>query len=212
MSKIKGFYQNNRIYCILMAISLFCLALIVAAFVVYFVEQTKNDTYGNRLDGIKNVQITDTHKEEIASFIKENDKVESVVINIKGKIIYITTTLKDGKTTDAESIAIKSLEKLTEDEKNSISHRAFAMEKFASFLIEEEKKKDAELKSKTKTSKTSSSKTDAKQPSVAKEVIKETELVKNKVKVVKEEVKKSSENPMEEFIEVDAKLNSDENN
>lgn len=118
MSKIKGFYQNNRIYCILMAISLFCLALIVAAFVVYFVEQTKNDTYGNRLDGIENVQITDTHKEEIASFIKEKDKVESVVINIKGKIIYITTTLKDGKTTDAESIAIKSLEKLTEDEKN----------------------------------------------------------------------------------------------
>ena len=32
------------------------------------------------------------------------------------------------------------------------------------------------------------------------------------LKVVKEEVKKSSENPMEEFIEVDAKLNSDENN
>ena len=61
MSKIKGFYQNNRIYCILMAISLFCLALIVSAFVVYFVEQTKTDTYGNRLDGIENVQITDTH-------------------------------------------------------------------------------------------------------------------------------------------------------
>lgn len=118
MSKIKGFYQNNRIYCILMAISLFCLALIVSAFVVYFVEQTKTDTYGNRLDGIENVQITDAHKEEIASFIKENDKVESVVINIKGKMIYITTTLKDGKATDAESIAIKSLEKLTEDEKN----------------------------------------------------------------------------------------------
>ncbi len=118
MSKIKGFYQNNRIYCILMAISLFCIALIIAAFVVYFVEQTKTDSYGNRLDGIENVQITDEHKEEIASFIKENDKVESVVINIKGKIIYITTTLKDGKTTDAESIAIKSLEKLTEDEKN----------------------------------------------------------------------------------------------
>ncbi len=106
----------------------------------------------------------------------------------------------------------RTFAELSEDEKNSISHRAFAMEKFASFLIEEEKKKDAELKSKTKTSKTSSSKTDAKQPSVVKEVIKETEPVKTKVKVVKEEVKKSSENPMEEFIEVDAKLNSDENN
>ena len=118
MGKIKGFYQNNRVYCILMAVGIFCLALIAAAIVLYFINQTKTDEYGNRLNGIENVQITKEHKQEIANYIKENEKVESVTINIKGKMIYITTILTEGKYEDAQNIAIKSLDKLTEDEKN----------------------------------------------------------------------------------------------
>ncbi len=118
MKKLKGFYQNNRIYCILMAISIFCIALIIAAFVIYFISQTKTDVYGNRLDGIKNVEISANKTDEIKAFIKENEIVDDVTINIKGKIIYMTIKLKDGKKADAETIAIKSLEKLTEEEKD----------------------------------------------------------------------------------------------
>lgn len=118
MGKLKGFYQNNRVYCILMAVSIFCLALIAAAVVFYFINQTKNDVYGNRLNGIESVTITNEHKNEIIDYIKENEKVESVVLNVKGKIIYISIFLTDGKYEDAQNIAIKSLDKLTEDEKN----------------------------------------------------------------------------------------------
>lgn len=101
-----------------MAISIFCIALIITAFVIYFIDQTKTDVYGNRLDGIENVEISSTHKDEIKSFIKENEIVEDVTINIQGKIIYMTVKLNDGKKADAESLAIKSLEKLTEEEKD----------------------------------------------------------------------------------------------
>ena len=117
MSKFKKFYKNNRIYCILMGVSIVCILLIVLAFIFYFIEQTKNDAYGNRLNGIESVTISDKHKTEIADSIKENEKISKVDIDIKGKIIYINVYLKDGTRDEAQAMAIKSLEKLTEDEK-----------------------------------------------------------------------------------------------
>ena len=118
MKKLKGFYQNNRIYCILMGVSILCLALIAVAFLMYFINQTKNDVYGNRLSGIDSVTISNEHKDEVISFITEQKIVNKATINIKGKIIYINVYLNDGKVDDAQSLAIKILEKLTEDEKD----------------------------------------------------------------------------------------------
>lgn len=118
MKKLKKFYKNNRIYCILMGISLFCLALIAMLFVVYFVNQTKNDTYGNRLNGIESMEISDSEKDEIVSVIKESDKVDKATVNIKGKIIYVNVYLLDGNRDLANSIAVKVLNTLNEEKKD----------------------------------------------------------------------------------------------
>lgn|SRR5574344_475231 len=117
MGKLKKFYNNNRIYSILMIISLFCILLIIGAFVYYFIEQTSNNAYGNRLTGIENVTISSKHKEEIVNKIKESDKIDTANIDIRGKIIYVNVKMKDGTVEDAQSIAIKSLDALTDDEK-----------------------------------------------------------------------------------------------
>ena len=85
---------------------------------MFFVNQTKNDSYGNRLTGIENVEITKEHKDEIVAFLGEQEIVEKATIDIRGKIIYINIYLKSGKVDDAQSLAIKTLDKLTEDEKN----------------------------------------------------------------------------------------------
>ena len=118
MGKIKGFYQNNRIYCFLMGISIVCLLLIALAFFVYFINQTKNDSYGNRLNGIENVQISKEHKAELIKYFTDQENVEKATINVKGKIIYTNVYLKDGNIETAQSLAIKFLDLLTEDEKN----------------------------------------------------------------------------------------------
>lgn len=118
MKKLKKFYKNNRIYCILMGISLFCLALIAMLFVVYFVNQTKNDTYGNRLNGIESMEISDNEKDEIVNAIKESDKVDKATVNIKGKIIYVNVYLLDGNRDLANSIAVKVLNTLNEEKKD----------------------------------------------------------------------------------------------
>ena len=118
MKKLKKFYKNNRIYCILMGISLFCLALIAMLFVVYFVNQAKNDTYGNRLNGIESMEISDSEKDEIVNVIKESDKVDKATVNIKGKIIYVNVYLLDGNRDLANSIAVKVLNTLNEEKKD----------------------------------------------------------------------------------------------
>ena len=101
-----------------MGISLFCLALIAMLFVVYFVNQTKNDTYGNRLNGIESMEISDSEKDEIVNVIKESDKVDKATVNIKGKIIYVNVYLLDGNRDLANSIAVKVLNTLNEEKKD----------------------------------------------------------------------------------------------
>ncbi len=155
MGKLKGFYKNNRIYCIMMAISIFCIALIGVAFLVYFINQTKTDAYGDRLNGIENVKITDKHKDEVIAGIKENKMVDKVTINVKGKLIYINVYLNSGKKEDAQSIAIKSLDLLTEEEKefydiNFTFSKESKSEQEASFIMMGYKKSDATIISWTK--------------------------------------------------------------
>lgn len=155
MGKLKGFYRNNRIYCIMMGISIFCIALIGVAFLMYFINQTKTDAYGDRLNGIENVKISDKHKEEIISGIKENKMVDSVTINVKGKLIYINVYLNSGKREDGQSIAIKSLDLLTEEEKefydiNFTFSKEAKSEKDTGFVMMGYKKSDATIISWTK--------------------------------------------------------------
>ena len=93
MNNIKKFYKNNRIYCILMGVSIFCLALIAVLGIVYFVNQTKNDKYGDRLNGIESVQITDDHINEMVSEIEGVDGVDFVLSFSKLKSRGITENM-----------------------------------------------------------------------------------------------------------------------
>lgn len=117
MKGLKGFYKNNRVYVILMVVSIVCILSILIGVIAYFVGQSSKDPYGTRLEGIESVKITDDRLTEIETVVKESELVSKVNTNIKGKIIYIVVTLSDGTPQDAENISVKALEKLSEEEK-----------------------------------------------------------------------------------------------
>ena len=117
LKKFKEFYKRNRVYSILMLISLVCIVSILLGVIVYFIGQTSKDKYGNRLDGIENVQIKKDKISEIENKITENELVSSTNIDIRGKLIYVDIVLKTGKHTDSEAIAQASLELFTKEEK-----------------------------------------------------------------------------------------------
>lgn len=117
MKKIKRFYKNNRIYIVLMSISLLCLLLIVGAFVFYFMAQLNTDSYGRRLVGKENILISNERKEATKKIFTDDEKVVNGSVLIQGKIIYIDVILNKGTVSDAQSLAIKSLDVFTDDEK-----------------------------------------------------------------------------------------------
>ena len=116
--KLSTFYKKNRVYSILMIISVICIVSILVGVIMYFIGQTNKDKYGNRLEDIENYVIKDKKIDEIEDKISENELVKETKINIKGKLIYVNITLKSGKHTDSESIAQASLELFSEDEKS----------------------------------------------------------------------------------------------
>lgn len=114
--KIRKFYKENRIYCILMLVSIFCFILMGSAVVIYFVHQATSNPYGDRLNEIEEHNASKEIK-ELEKFYKENDKVEKVSVRLQGKIIYINVTVNDAMTNEKiQNLATTSLEKLTEDQ------------------------------------------------------------------------------------------------
>ena len=118
MKGFKGFYKNNRVYVILMIVSIVCLLSILVGVIVYFAKQSSHNPYGDRLVRIENKDIKEDRLKELESFINENELVKSSRVSVKGARINFVITLNKGIPTDAENIAIKLLEKLSEEEKS----------------------------------------------------------------------------------------------
>lgn len=116
-NKLKTFYKRNRVYSILMLISTVCILSILIGIIVYFFGQTSKDVYGNRLDGLNKVKITEKKQTEIKDTLKSNEKVGYVNIDVRGKLVYVIITMKQGTHADAETIAQSTLEMFDEKEK-----------------------------------------------------------------------------------------------
>lgn len=117
MKGLKGFYKNNRVYVILMIVSIVCILSILIGIIVYFAKQSTQDAYGNRLDGIEAVELKDDRFTEMENVVKESELVSKVDVTLQGKLIYVVVTLTEGTPQDAENISVKVMEKLSEEEK-----------------------------------------------------------------------------------------------
>ena len=82
---------------------------------IFFPEENKA-IYGNRLEGIEKVKITDKKKQEIEEALKEG--TTSVKIRLAGRIINVQITVnKDTTVEQAQQLGTKALEKLSDEEK-----------------------------------------------------------------------------------------------
>lgn len=109
MKKIKKLWIENRVLFVLFLIVLICLFTILGVFLKYFFGSSKG-SYGNRLEGIKEVEVTDEIKNNFISSMKNDASVQEVTIKTQGKIIYIALTFKEGVSlVEAQSKALSSL-------------------------------------------------------------------------------------------------------
>ncbi len=113
--RVKRFYRNNRIYCILMGISFASIVLIILALLAHFIHQNTSNPYGNRLEDIKNYPVQENIDESINK-TKENDLVENVSAEIKGKIIWFVIDVKeDASLEDMQNVGTSTLQYFTQE-------------------------------------------------------------------------------------------------
>ncbi len=147
MKKIKKFYKEHRIFTILMAVVLVCVILIATVLIQCFYVGNGSDKYGNRLEGIENVKISESRQKDFEKNTANNDKVKTVDITIAGKIVYITMNFESTVSlVEAQSIAQKSLENFSEKEQKfydfNITLKQEASDKGEGFIISGAKNKN----------------------------------------------------------------------
>lgn len=119
MKKIGKFLKEHRIFTMLMAIVIVCFVLIMTVLInVFGGFLDDSGSYGNRLEGRENVEITEKRQNDFENNIGNNEKIESVDLRVQGKIVYITITVKSGvMIEEAKGIALKSLDEFSDEEK-----------------------------------------------------------------------------------------------
>lgn len=108
--------QNNIVLWVLLSVLLVCFISIAFLFYKYFYAGTSSTKYGDRLEEIEKYPLSDTLEEDIKSLYTETTSINKVTVKTQGRIIYITLDFKESiKVTEAQDLAIKSLEKIGEE-------------------------------------------------------------------------------------------------
>lgn len=120
--------RKLNIKLIILTILLF---LIICVFLLRFVVfNNSTNKYGNRLDSIKNISLTDKNKKEIKDSLKADSHVTETSLNVKGKIINILISVNDETSAeDARNLSNIVLEKISDKIKNAYDIQVFISKK-----------------------------------------------------------------------------------
>lgn len=147
MKKIWNFIVDNRIYIVLVLFVIFC-GFVFVTMKAYLDPEDALAVYGNRLEGIEKVQITDKKEKEVIDFIKEDENIIDVSMSIQGKIINIIIKSKSKKNTieKMQEKGIQIVKKFSEDEIKFYDFQLFIKNEEANYnLIGYKNKKNEEI-------------------------------------------------------------------
>ena len=111
-----SFIRKNKF--VIIAIGVFLILVIVAFQVVnMFFPAEGTALYGDRLNGIEDVELTDSKLSKIASTLEENEAVKKASVSVQGKIVEVIITAQDDTSLDtAKGLNTIVLDALDEDE------------------------------------------------------------------------------------------------
>lgn len=111
-----SFIRKNKF--VIIAIGVFLILVIVAFQVVnMFFPAEGTALYGDRLDGIQDVELTDNKLNDISSTLEENEAVKKASVSVQGKIVEVIITAQDDTSLDtAKGLNTIVLDALDEDE------------------------------------------------------------------------------------------------
>ena len=117
MKKLLDELKKNKFTTIVFFIFL---VLFIIGWIVFglVMPKTGKPVYGNRLDGIEKVQVTDTETNDLIKALKEKDYVTTASTHISGKIINVLVEVEKGTSkSKAKSLKDEVLKAFTDDQK-----------------------------------------------------------------------------------------------
>lgn len=116
MDKIKDWIKKNKGLSVILLLAVVFLIVIIVIFVELLVGGSHNK-YGNRLDGIDKVKISEKTYDGVKKEVEETGLTEEVETRLQGRIVYTTITLKSDTSVDkAKEIASNTLDNYTSSE------------------------------------------------------------------------------------------------
>ena len=117
MKKIFGFIKRHIILFVLCLAAFVVLIIMLIAFLKMAVNTSGK--YGNRLDGIKEVEISKSELKDISSKLEEKEEVSKASSRIQGKIIYFDVYFTKETTLDnAKKICSDIINEFEDDDKD----------------------------------------------------------------------------------------------
>ena len=117
MKKLGKFFKEHRVFTILMAVVLVCVILIATVLFRLFYD-SKKGKYGDRLEGINKVELSEKKLDDIETKIIAEKNVLVAECRVQGKIVYIHITFDTPESlVEAQGTAQKSLENFSEEER-----------------------------------------------------------------------------------------------
>ena len=91
---MKNFIKNNKLTVVAFIICVIFVILVFAIKLTFFPNEG-TAIYGDRLDGIEEVEITDDEQDKIISSLEGKDEVKKVETDIKGRTLNVLITVND---------------------------------------------------------------------------------------------------------------------
>lgn len=116
LGKIKDLVSRHRILSMICLLALVIIIILMYIFSSIFTSNGNN--YGDRLRGIKDVEVAKSKLSSVSDKIKENSEVTKASVRVQGKIVYLDIEFNADTSLDkAKEIANSSLDNFSDKEK-----------------------------------------------------------------------------------------------
>ena len=113
---MKNFIKNNKVTVVAFIICVIFVILVFAVKLTFFPNEG-TAIYGDRLDGIEEVEITDKQQEDIIKSLEDKDEVKKVSCDIKGRTLNVLITVNDDVELDpAKALTSSVIDNLKKDQ------------------------------------------------------------------------------------------------
>lgn len=113
---MKNFIKNNKVTVVAFIICVIFVVLVFAIKLTFFPNEG-TAIYGDRLDGIEKVEITDKQQKEIIKSLEDKDEVKSADTDIKGRTLNVLITVNDDVELDpAKALTSSVIDNLKKDQ------------------------------------------------------------------------------------------------